>query len=248
MDGDILMGPRSVEEVLAHSPERVKAVYSARAKLDDGADAAIARARIPLHPVENAWLSRVCGSESHQGIVAILAPRQSETFPELVERMGTQSKSLLVALDSIEDPQNLGSILRSSEFFGADAVIWSRNRGVGLTPSVRKSSAGASELLSLVQVANLSDSLLKLKEAGCWVISTELSEDAAPLTEFSFPERSVVVMGAEGEGVSRRVSEISDFKVVIPRVGRVQSLNVSQATAVILAAYRSRFPAVSDPS
>jgi len=124
--------------------------------------------------------------------------------------------------------------LRAAECFGVDAVLWSKNRGAPIGPVVSKVSVGASEIVRLCPVSNLHRALESLKEAGAWLSGAIIAPDAASLDRFEFPEKSVVVMGAEGEGIHQLIEKSLDFRVFIPMSGRIDSLNVSQATAVML--------------
>ena len=137
-------------------------------------------------------------------------------------------------LDSIFDPQNFGSLLRSAECFGVDGVIWSKNRGCELTPVVSKASVGASELLPLLCVSNLAETMRKFKKNGFWIVTAEIGEEAKSLDSFDFPEKTLLIMGSEGKGVQKLLSKEADSKVYLPMYGQIDSLNVSQAASVLL--------------
>ena len=141
-------------------------------------------------------------------------------------------------LDSIMDPHNFGAILRAAECFGVDAVLWSKNRGCDITPVVAKVSVGASELLPLVPVSNLAQALERLKDAGVWSIAADVSPEAQPIDQFEFPTKSLILLGSEGEGLQPLLLREAEFKITIPLHGKIDSLNVSQAAAVMLAAAR----------
>jgi 23S rRNA (guanosine2251-2'-O)-methyltransferase len=161
---------------------------------------------------------------------------------DFISATGADEKCLIVALDSIHDPQNLGSIFRAAECFGANALLSSHNRGAPTTPVVSKVSSGASELVEHLQVANLIDALRKLKEANFWIVAANVDASAQELGSFDFPARSVILLGSEGEGIQPLALKNADFSVYIRMLGRIDSLNVSQASAVFLSAYRSRHP------
>ncbi len=150
-------------------------------------------------------------------------------------------RSLVLVLDHIEDPQNLGAILRSADVFAADLVIAPRKRSAPLTDAAVKASAGASAYVPLTLVANLAEALRKLKKAGFWLYAADMGGRSLPDADVS--ARSAIVLGNEGAGVSRLIKEECDFTVSIPMAGHVDSLNVSAAAAVLLYEYRRRFPA-----
>lgn len=184
-------------------------------------------------------LTALSGTESHQGIVLRRSAREDLTVQSLVSLLeGIEGPGIVLAFDGITDPQNTGALLRAAECFSALAVLWSKNRSPGITPVVTKTSAGAAELIPTAPVSNLSDALSKLKKVGFWTVAAGRGEGAAPLHEFSFPERTVLILGAEGGGISEKVLKGADFQVWISTSGSLDSLNVSQAGAVLLHHYR----------
>lgn len=241
INAHIIMGRHAVEEVLEHASERIEEVYIADSQNSrSGRFASIIgkleKQRVDIHYVGSHELTKIANSESHQAIVARLSPRQSLSLDALLSKLKTKERSLLLMLDSIEDPHNFGSILRSAECFGVDGVIWSKNRGCDVTPTVTKVSVGASELLNLVPVSNLHSIVKTLKEEGFWLVGSLLDKDATSLNDFKFPEKTVLVLGSEESGIQQLLIKELDFKVYIPMKGRIQSLNVSQAAAVLLGA------------
>lgn len=149
-------------------------------------------------------------------------------------------KSLVLVLDHIEDPQNLGAILRSADVFAADLVIAPRRRSAPLTDAAVQASAGAAAYAPLVLVPNLPEALRKLKRAGYWLYAADMG--GAKLPDADISARSAIVLGNEGSGVSRLLREGCDFSLSIPMAGHVDSLNVSAAAAVMMYDYRRRFP------
>jgi 23S rRNA (guanosine2251-2'-O)-methyltransferase len=241
--GDFVMGRNCLAEVLKHSPDRILEVYVAEAR-DDGGRAVgdrrgelIEQCRdsgIEVRQMSRRDLDALVHSDSHQGFVARVRPRQVLQLDELVELVREQPFARILALDGVLDPQNSGAILRAAECFGVDAVLWSRNRAAPVGPVVSKVSVGASELVPLCPVSNLHRALEALKGAGAWLVGAMVAPDATTLDRFEFPEKSVLVMGSEGEGVQHLIQESLDFRVYIPMLGVVSSLNVSQATTVML--------------
>jgi 23S rRNA (guanosine2251-2'-O)-methyltransferase len=148
--------------------------------------------------------------------------------------------SLVVALDHIEDPQNLGAILRSADVFAADLVIAPRRRAAPLSDAALKASAGAASYVPFTQVPNLAEALRRIKKAGFWLYAADMGGEAIDRADIS--PRAVIVMGGEGSGLSRLVRDECDLSLSIPMAGHVDSLNVSAASAVLMYEFRRRFP------
>ena len=165
----------------------------------------------------------------NQGVAAELKPRREWTLKELL----ATDPSLLVGLDSILDPQNLGAILRSAEVAGADGAILPEHRSAPLSPAAVKASSGASELLPIARVAGLPSAIVEVKRAGIWCVALDPRGESLPW-EFDFTQRVCIVVGGEGSGVHRLVKERSDARVRLPVAGRVASFNASAAAAQIL--------------
>lgn len=166
----------------------------------------------------------------HQGVVAEIEDYSYATLEALM----TGNSKLIVLCDQIEDPHNLGAILRTVDAVGGDGVIVGKHRGVGLNDTVAKVSTGAIHSVQVAQVTNLVKAIEQLKEAGYWVIAAENGVNAISYTEFNVDMPLVLVVGSEGKGISRLVREAADILVTIPMVGTVNSLNVSVATGILL--------------
>jgi 23S rRNA (guanosine2251-2'-O)-methyltransferase len=242
--GNFVIGRNAARELLRHSPKRLVTAHVARAH-----DAGSSPIENELHTLLKAagiepqvsafdQLTRMAGSDSHQGWVLEVAPRPNIELKELLASLEDTQESLLVLLDSVEDPHNVGSILRAAECFGADAVIFSRNRGASITPSVTKASAGASELVAIAEVSNLHDAIEKCRRAGWWIIGAEAREGSRDLSTYQFAQKVALVVGAEGQGLHALTRKSLDEAVFIPMRGKIDSLNVGQAAAVLMAAYR----------
>jgi 23S rRNA (guanosine2251-2'-O)-methyltransferase len=165
----------------------------------------------------------------HQGVAAELKPRQVWTLKDLIETR----PNLLVALDSIMDPQNLGAILRSAEVAGAQGAILPERRSAPLSPVAVKASSGASELLRIAQVSGLPSAIAEIKRSGIWCVALDPRGELLPW-EFDLTQRVCVVVGGEGTGVHRLVKERCDVRVRLPLKGHIASLNASAAASALL--------------
>jgi 23S rRNA (guanosine2251-2'-O)-methyltransferase len=174
-------------------------------------------------------LQRLCGSPNHQGVVAEVDPYPYADPNALLRREG----ALLVALDQVQDPRNLGAVCRSAEFAGAAAVVVPERRAAEVTAVACKAAAGAVEHLDVARVRNLADWLAEAKRAGFWIWGADADASAAPWdTDLRGP--TVLVLGGEGRGLRPRVAAACDGLIALPRAGRIDSLNVSAAAAALL--------------
>jgi 23S rRNA (guanosine2251-2'-O)-methyltransferase len=174
-------------------------------------------------------LERLCGSPDHQGVVAEVDPYPYADPNALLRREG----ALLVALDEVQDPRNLGAVCRSAEFAGAAGVVIPERRSAEVTAVACKASAGAVEHLEVARVRNLADWLATAKEAGFWIWGADAGVSEAPWdADLSGP--TILVLGGEGKGIRPRVASACDGLVALPQLGRIDSLNVSAAAAALL--------------
>jgi 23S rRNA (guanosine2251-2'-O)-methyltransferase len=183
--------------------------------------------RAPEAPAEE--LERLCGSPDHQGVVAEVDPYPYGDPHGLLRREG----SLLVALDQVQDPHNLGAVCRSAEFAGAAGLVIPERRAAMITPATCKASAGAVEHLEVAHVRNLADWLGEAKEAGFWIWGADAGADQPPWG-VDLSGSTVIVLGGEGKGLRPRVAATCDGLLALPQLGRVESLNVSAAAAALL--------------
>ena len=209
VDGQIVYGRRPVEEA-ERGRRRVRRVW-----------------RVPEYSPEE--LEDLCGSPDHQGVVAEADPYPYADPNALLRREG----ALLLALDQVQDPRNLGAVCRSAEFAGAAGVVIPERRAAEVTAVACKSSAGAVEHLEIARVRNLADWLAEAKDAGFWIWGADAEAEQAPWeTDLTGP--TVLVLGGEGKGVRPRVVSACDGLLALPQVGQVDSLNVSAAAAALL--------------
>jgi 23S rRNA (guanosine2251-2'-O)-methyltransferase len=184
-----------------------------------------------------AALDRVAPNQAHQGVVAFGAAGKYASLEGALERA-----KLLVVLDGVEDPHNLGAVVRTANAAGADAVLIPERRAAGLTETVGKSAAGALEHTPVVRIGNVSRTLEQLKERGFWIYG--LDERGSEIhTDVDYASPTVFVFGGEGRGIHDLVKKHCDMLVRIPMAGRIASLNVSVAAGVVLFEYRRRQPA-----
>jgi 23S rRNA (guanosine2251-2'-O)-methyltransferase len=184
-------------------------------------------ARIEHVPAER--LDEIARGGVHQGVAAELKPRRDWTLKELL----ATEPSLLVALDSIMDPQNLGAIIRSAEVAGADGAIVPEHRSAPLSPAAVKASSGASELMPIARVSGMPSAIAEVKRSGVWCAALDVRGDTWPW-DFDLTQRVCVVVGGEGQGVHRLVLERCDVRLRLPVKGRVGSFNASAAAAALL--------------
>lgn len=181
--------------------------------------------------VETVGAERIAAmaSGNHQGVVAELKPRREWTLKQLLET----NPSLIVALDSVLDPQNLGAIIRSAEVAGAGGVVVPERRSAPISAAATKASSGATELVPIARVSGMPSAVAEVKRAGVWCVALDPRGELRPW-EFDFTQRVCIVVGGEGPGVHRLVKERCDARVRLPVAGHVQSFNASAAAAAVL--------------
>jgi len=231
----IVAGRNAVMELLK-SERAVDKLYVQKAVREGSITLIVAKAiekGIPVVEVEKAKLDAISGGVSHQGIIASAAEKEYSTMEDVLNIAAERGEPpFIVACDGIDDPHNLGALIRCAEGAGAHGVIIPKRRSVGLTAAVSKSSAGALEHMAVVKVPNITFALEELKSKGLWVYGAEAGGTSMYKCNMKGP--AVFVFGSEGEGISHLVSEKCDFIVSIDMYGKVNSFNVSCAAAVIL--------------
>jgi 23S rRNA (guanosine2251-2'-O)-methyltransferase len=232
----LVWGLHSVREALARAPERVLEMWVLAGRADDRMAEVVALAReqgIACQEVRRDTLDGMAGGGAHQGVVARLAaaaPLDENDLEALLDRI--EGPPLLLVLDGVQDPQNLGACLRTADAAGAHAVVIPRDRAVGLTPAARKAAAGAAETVPLIRVVNLARCLRSLKDRGIWLVGAEAGAPSAFAADLAGP--LALVLGGEGGGLRRLTRETCDLLVSLPMKGSVASLNVSVAAGALL--------------
>lgn len=194
---------------------------------------------IPVAHAERAGLDRICGGLNHQGVIAYAAAKEYVTVDKILAIAEERGEPpFVLVLDGIEDPYNLGAVIRTAECAGVHGVIIPKRRSASLTAAVEKTSAGALEYMAIARVPNLTAAVEELKEKGLWIYAAEAG--GQPLHSTSMTGAVAVVMGGEGTGVSQLLRSKCDFTVSIPLCGKINSLNVSAAAAVVLYEVRNQ--------
>lgn len=240
---DIIHGRNPVIEAL-RAGRSIGRIIIAQGTQEQGVADIVRLARergIPVEYVTRNFLDRETGTASHQGVIAYAAPRKDTGFDDLAEISKEKSElPLYVILDGIEDPHNLGAIIRTAEAAGIHALIIRSRREVGVTPVVARASAGAVEYMPLVVVPNISQAITKLQKNGIWVVGIEASGQTI-YTEVDYKVPTAIVVGGEGNGVSDLVKKRCDVLASIPMHGKISSLNASVAAGIVMyEAYRQR--------
>ena len=247
---DLVIGRNAVLEALRCGVPATTLYVAARIEHDDRTREIVRLAGIHgLHLLEadRLEMDRIARSSNHQGVVLKAQPFQYSSLAELVDRADKKARAmeaadsesariaarpLFIALDGVTDPHNLGAIIRSAECAGAHGVIIPERRAVGLTPAAVKASAGAVEYLPVAREVNLTRTIERLKKEGIWIYGTAMNGEDYRKVDFSGPK--ALVIGSEGEGMSRLVGESCDKVVTLPMKGKIESLNASVAAGILL--------------
>ncbi len=237
MSDDLVYGIHAVAALLARRAGAVRKLTVQAGRSDRRVQELVESARaahvlVETRPVTE--LDALLPGLVHQGVVARVEPAKPMDENQFLASLDVEKRPpLILVLDGVQDPHNLGACLRSADAVGVDAVVVPRDRATGLTPVVRKVAAGAAETVPLVQVTNLARFLRDLKEAGVWVVGTDGEADKLHY-EVDLRGPLALVLGAEGTGMRRLTREECDHVVRLPMRGAVESLNVSVATGVVL--------------
>ena len=230
---NIIVGRNPVTEALRSGREIDKLMVSSEEGSMKKILALAKERRIPVMKVEKSAIDRMAEGKAHQGVAAYVsayAYAELEDIFRVAEERGEDP--FIIILDNLEDPHNLGAIMRTAECAGAHGIIIPKRRACGLTEVVAKASAGAIEYMPCVKVTNIAQTIEELKERGIWVAACDMG--GTEYYKADLKGKLAVVIGSEGFGISRLVKEKCDFVVSMPMVGRITSLNASNAAAVII--------------
>ncbi|MFA7449382.1 MAG: 23S rRNA (guanosine(2251)-2'-O)-methyltransferase RlmB [Bacilli bacterium] len=205
---------------------------------DEKIEKELKKLNVPIEYLKKKELNDMTGG-NHQGIAAIVKSFRYQTIEEVLIAAERVQNPLLLILDEIKDPHNLGAIIRSAEAFGVVGIVMKKDRQVAITPTVMKVATGAQNNILISQVVNINQTLMKLKKAGFWIVSTDLNA-TSHVSDLAYDFKTAVIVGNEGKGVSPLLLKNSDFVVKIPMLGQTNSLNVSVATGIILALIRQK--------
>ena len=230
----VIAGRNAVAEALK-SGRAIDSLYVARGDRSGSLGVLIAKAKklgIAVKEADTRKLDHLCAGEVHQGVVAMAAAKEYASVDDIFALAESRNEPpFIIVADGLEDPHNLGAILRVAECAGAHGVIIPKRRSVGLTWSVGKASAGAVEYVPVARVTNLASTIDELKQRGVWVYAADLDGQNWCGTDFSGP--AAVVIGSEGFGVSRLIRDKADVVISLPMLGKINSLNASVACGIV---------------
>lgn len=235
MNEEMIYGRNAVWELLQGKRPLNKVLFQAEIKGERIQEimTTLRERGIPYQFVDRQALDRLTEKQKHQGVLAYIAASEYSSIEDILARAQERGEDpFILALDEVEDPHNLGALIRTVDAVGAHGVIIPKRRSVALTGIVAKTSAGAVEHVPVARVANLVQSLRELKEAGCWIAGAEAGGSEAFNTDLTGPR--VLVIGGEGKGLSRLVRENCDEIISLPMKGKVTSLNASVAGSILL--------------
>lgn len=231
---DLIAGRNAIVEAL-RAGRAIDSLYVQRGERGGALQALVKKAKEAGAAIKEAdpkKLDYLCGGANHQGVVAVAAVKEYATVEDLFHRAQEKDEPpFFIVCDELEDPHNLGAILRTAECAGAHGVIIPKRRSVGLTYAVGKASAGAVEYLPVARVGNLPSLLEELKARGLWIYAADM--DGSPWCQTDFTGPTALVIGSEGRGVGRLVKEKADFVVSLPLKGNINSLNASVAAGIL---------------
>lgn len=242
---DIIYGIHAVEAAIRKQPENMLQIFVQQGRNDNRIKtiAGLAKkAGISLQTISNDRLKEKCPKARHQGVVAEI--RQSSASTVSLEEILQRESVLLLVLDEVQDPHNIGACLRTADAVAVDAVVVSKNRSPALTPVMRNVASGGAETVPYIMVSNLARALEKIKQSNVWVVGTS-GDCGQTIYSSSAGQRMALVMGSEGKGMRRLTREACDELVSIPMQGTVESLNISVAAAVCLFEIRRQQTAAS---
>lgn len=233
---DIIEGKNPVLELLKGERRVIKIIISKGPKPCKTLAAIEEMARkknVPIEIISKERFDGMAKTKAHQGVIAQAESYRYLSLDDFLKKIRNKKDAVVVILDEVTDPQNLGSIIRSGEVFGIDGLIITKMRSAPITPATYKASAGAVEHLDIIQVSSLSGAVKILKEAGFWIFAVD-GRGKQTYRKTDFSGRVCLILGGESKGVGRLLFETSDFTVRIPMHGKTTSLNVAVAAAIVM--------------
>lgn len=236
-----IYGRNTVREKL-NGDDVVEEAYILEGFKDESITKLLTKKKVKVIKCNRNKLDKIVNNTFHQGIVLKVKEYDTISLEELIDKNKDNENALLVILDGVVDPHNVGAILRTGEAIGVNGVIIPKNNSCPLNSTVAKTSTGAIEIVDIARVSNLNNAILKLKKEGYWIVGAEAS-NSVDYREVDYGGKIALVLGSEGKGISRLVLENCDYRVRLPMVGKITSLNVSVATAILLyQVYNNRNP------
>ena len=236
-----IYGRNTVKEKL-NGDELIEEAYILEGLKDDKLMALLEKKRVRVVNCSRSRLDKIANNSFHQGIILKVKEYETISLEELLNKNKDNENALFVILDGVVDPHNVGAILRTSEAIGVNGIIIPKNNSCPLNATVAKTSTGAIDLVDIAKVSNLTNTIDKLKKEGYWIVGAEAKE-SVDYRQVDYKGKIALVLGSEGKGISRLVLENCDYRVRLPMVGKITSLNVSVATAVLLyQVYNNRNP------
>ncbi len=234
-NNDVIAGRNPVSEAL-RSGRAIDSLLIAKGELNGSVKVIVAKAKamkIPIKEVDRKKLDYLCGGAVHQGIAALAAVKEYATVDDIFSLAAEKKEPpFIVVLDEIEDSHNLGAIIRTAECAGAHGIIIPKRRSAGLSYAVGKASAGAYEYMPVARVTNIAVLLDELKERGCWIYGADMN--GSTYAENKLTGACALVIGSEGNGISRLVREKCDVILSLPMCGKINSLNASVAAGILM--------------
>lgn len=230
---NIAIGRNPVIEALKHK-DRVEKLL-----VQDGSQGSIKKIialakenKIKIDFVNKGKLDKIAEGKNHQGVIGFISSYEYVSLEEILGKQEDNKNSFVLILDGIEDPHNLGSIMRTAECAGVNGIIIPKRNSCGLTETVAKTSAGAIEYMPVARVTNIGRTIDELKEKGYWIYACNMGGE--PFYDVNYEGKIAIVIGNEGKGISRLVMEKCDFTVSIPMFGEISSLNASNAASILM--------------
>lgn len=237
---NLVYGFHSISPLVWQNPDAIEIIYLDGKRQDKRSQDLLSAAKdagVVVEMVSSSKLDKISATNKHQGVVALLIEQVSKkdlNIKSVLNDLQDKDTSIIIVLDGITDPHNLGAIIRSCDCFGVDAIVLPKDNSASINPTVAKVSSGAINNVPIVVVNNLARTLEEIKDFGYWIAGTTLADSSVNLFDFKPDNKIVWVMGSEGDGIRRLVAESCDHLVSIPMYGKTQSLNVSVAAGVVL--------------